>query len=88
MRCLGGIVDVAAIYQYGSPVKLADFLNTCTKPWLHYGYCQHCMAVAKSSNTDITQHIIHCEALFGNCLEGRHEYHSITFTAMNSVKIS
>lgn len=73
-NCKRGISDDLRVIL-PRPVNLADFLNTCTKPWLHYGYCQHCMAMASNSNTDIIKHITHCEALFGNCWDGRHEHH-------------
>ena len=56
-----------------SPVYFYDFLSECPSPWLHYGYCGPCLEVARSSGTQITQHIAQCPAFLHQCWEGEHE---------------
>ena len=56
-----------------SPVYFYDFLSECPSPWLHYGYCRPCLEVARSSGTQITQHIAQCPAFIDQCWEGEHE---------------
>ena len=50
-----------------SPVYFYDFLSECPSPWLHYGYCRPCLEVARSSGTQITQHIAQCPAFIDQC---------------------
>ena len=56
-----------------SPVYFYDFLSECPSPWLHYGYCSPCLEVARSSGTQITQHIAQCPAFIDQCWDGEHE---------------
>ena len=56
-----------------SPVYFYDFLSECPSPWLHYGYCSPCLEVARSSGSQITQHIAQCPAFVDQCWDGEHE---------------
>ena len=56
-----------------SPIYFYDFLSECPSPWLHYGYCRPCLEVARSSGSQITQHIAQCPAFIDQCWDGEHE---------------
>ena len=60
-----------------SSIQIFDFLVECPKPWLHYNYCTPCLELARLTHTGtaIVDHIMQCEALFGQCWAGQHESH-------------
>ena len=55
-----------------------SFVNECSSPWLHYGYCTPCLEVVRFTNSkDIIDHITHYDVLVGQCFDGEHESHRI-----------
>ena len=51
--------------------KLSNFLDSCKAPWLHYGYCHHCLHEARLKDEHrVREHAKSCGALeqvYGDC---------------------